>query len=528
MYKVAIIDDDMIIRKGLTHTIPWAELGCRVVGTASNGNKGLELIAAERPQIIITDIRMPFMDGLQMSQIVREQYPESKVIFLTGYGEFEYVQEALKLRVFDYILKPVDSKHLCEKITEIKRELEKEYTLQRQIKEGLPYLRGTYLKKLLIGEASAVGTEGERESLGIHLEDSQVAVLIVKIDDYHSGAILTRYKEKELYHFCMLNICEELLRQYFHGYIYFENDDRMVMFINHDVPKSELQAKVGSFAEKLRTTIELYLKSTVTVGQGNVYQGLESLSEAYADADSVLNLRLVRGKNRVLTTHDRLEGSEETVNTTEIRERQDLLVAKAKMGLLEETYEVIFEIEQELVHSGIDSLEQAQFIGVETIAFLFQEMKEWREHYEERISEAYKSIFKAEIIEDIFEVLRGLFGDLIGFMKSKKMNTRKKTVELAVEYMNGRYSDHELTLNEVAKEVFVSATYLSLLFKRELKTNFNKVLLDIRMTKAIELFTQEDYKSFEISEKVGFNNPQYFSVCFKKYTGYSPSEYRKR
>ncbi|WP_121611299.1 response regulator transcription factor [Mesobacillus foraminis] len=367
MYKVVIVDDDRIIRKGLATVVPWEKHGFQLVGEAADGEQGLELIERENPHIVVSDIKMPFLDGLEMAKEIRKKNNRTKIILLTGYEDFKYAHEAIKVRAFDYLLKPVETESLLEKVKQASREWEDEYLREKQISEGSQAIEKEFLKKL---------------------------------SNPLSGAI--------------------------------------------EVPR---------FEEECIPLIKLGLSEKVS-------------------------------------------------------------------GYLENT-------QNNLMSKDI-SLEDVKLMAIGLMSLIIHESSKWAKTWDHsRFIDVQNEIMSMETITEIFETLEKMAVDLAAFVNGLNKNQKHSLVDKAIDYIKQNYHNEDLSLQTVAEKVHVSPAYLSNLFKVEKGFNFGEFLLETRMKAAMEIFRQRDFKTYEVAEQVGYANPQYFSSSFKKYTGYSPAEFKK-
>ncbi|HYH03587.1 MAG TPA: response regulator, partial [Bacillota bacterium] len=211
MYRLMIVDDDAIIRRGLSQNIAWAEQGLELVGTAGDGEQGLEMFAQFHPEIVISDIKMPFLDGMGLARRLLNIAPRTKLILLTGYGEFEYAKQALELKIFDYILKPVDLEVLLQTVQRAAAMLEEENKVRWQIEESRPLLQQRFLTRLVEGKyATEEEALAEATFLGMNPRQETFAVIVVKIDEYHNASLFSGVAAQETAKFQIINLCRDI------------------------------------------------------------------------------------------------------------------------------------------------------------------------------------------------------------------------------------------------------------------------------------------------------------------------------
>lgn len=530
MYKLLIVDDDGIIRRGLSQNIMWKDIGFELLGTANDGEIALKMIEKEQPQIIISDIKMPFMDGLQLTRLVKAKYPQIKVILLTGYEEFEYAKEALKLKVFDYVLKPVDNELLIETVKRAVCDFEKEEKSKKQITESLPLLKQKFLVNLINGDYLESELLSEIDYLKLPLVNGNCIVLLLKLDDYKNSNYNLEVMEKELLKFSIQNICEEIAENTGNSvFIDLLEDEAALIFTDKTLNNIALLNKVSTIAESLREKVFKYLKTTITIGIGNVYSDIKEINKSYKDAYKAIEFRYILGKNKVLFIQD-VSGYEKKSSFHFDIEKTEI-IEKIKLGLKNESIKILSDIEEKIVTEKLVSLTSIRLLGVEIAILLYNEVDGFKEYCEQTYSEKNYYNFSnrlqgLETVQEIFSELRGLISDICIYILEKRGTQQQNIVQSAMKFIAENYAREGLSLQDVANIVHVSPIYLSIIFKQEKGINFSDYLLEIRMKKAMELIRSKDIKIYEVSDKVGYSNAQYFSVCFKKYTGFSPSEFK--
>ncbi|TDF91021.1 response regulator [Paenibacillus piri] len=532
MYKVIIIDDDSIIRKGLTLSIPWEQHGFGFVTSARDGEEGLKLVEELQPHLIITDIRMPFMDGFELANAVKARFPEIKIIMLTSYDEFEFAKRALQLKVFDYLMKPVDNQVLVDTAKRAIAELEYEKEIEQKVIEGLPLLRQRFFEQWIKGKLSDQEIYAASELLKLHLPDSRYVTIVLRADDYCYSEYENRFGQ-EMLKYCILNAAEEIIRTEYRGLVFDSQDDEVVIVYYDDADKSEIEHKAFEAAENIRTNIEKYLKTTVTAGIGFVYDNRHDVCLSYRDAKSAVEFRHMLGTNRVLMIGDTgLPPADST--QIELSGMEKELVLKVRLGLEKEAITILGNIEAMIMNIRFVSLSQVRLLGVEITLLLFKELEEWavRHGALRESGEAidfytyYSKLQRLQTVQEIFQKIRELTVHLVEVSSSYREHQMKSKIHQAIAFMETNYAKEGLSLQDVAGSIYISPTYLSILFKKEKNISFGDYLLKLRMKAAVELLRMSDLKTYEIAEKVGYSNPQYFSSCFKKFTGYSPTEYK--
>lgn len=536
MWKIAIFDDDQIILRKLSKGTPWAENGFEVVAVAGNGEDGLEAVERERPHVVLTDIRMPFMDGLELTEKLKESYPDVKIIMMTSFDEFEFAQKALKLKVYDFVLKPLDEKKLIETARRAAEEWEQEQSLAKKVMEGAPFLKQRFFENLLHGKYRPEEIIHELEFLDLSLRSKRYAVILLLADDYYETGARNRYGQ-ELLKYCIRNVAEEVLsvkrqeypERYFTAVVIEMVQDEMVILYGSEDEESGMEREALRLAETIRDNVLMYLKTTITAGVGSIVDGLEEAASSYRGAKAATEYRHMTGTNEVFLYRDNLLKPKLEGWVTDSAGWKAQLAAKVKSGLEEEALEIIDRLEEEVRSKFPVSLERLHVLGMEMVISLVNAFQDWNDppYPPNAVETLFQEIGRIRTAKELFERIRVFLRELSRSVRDRRSNQLKNLADLAVAYIKEHYAREGLSLQDVADHVHVSTTYLSTIFKKETGVNFSDYLLEIRMMAAMEWLRKEDLKTYEVAERVGYGNPQYFSVIFKKYTGKTPSEFRQ-
>lgn len=525
MYKVVIVDDDRIIRRGLSSVIPWKEHGFELVGEAADGETGLELIEATNPQIVVSDIQMPFMNGLEMAKVIREKKPKTKIILLTGYEDFQYAHEAIKLKAFDYVLKPVENSSLIEKLKQASAEWELESQREKQIHESRLFIEQQFLKKLSLMSSSSEQLPRELDSIGIKTAGSAFAASYIKVDHFGGGSDSSRVEMKK---FQVMQECKKWIHNSFiQGDIVNAESEHFAVFLSTDKMNAEdFKQEVKLLFKHFLKNVDEKLRITVTITMGRVYPDLSGLHRSYLEALTAMGFRHIIGKNTVYSITET-----ESVQFTETASDfhfYEALIQFIKLGLPEKVTALLDDIKTDLLKTKSLSLQNVVLLANRIINLISYESEKGVKTWDRLKFRDYESeIMQMQTIDDIFEKVKEVAADAALCVHQLNSNQRHSLVDKAIAFIQSNYQVGNLSLQMVADEIHISSAYLSNLFKVEKGFNFGDFLLETRMKKAMELFRQTNLKSYEIAEKTGYSNPQYFSSSFKKYTGYSPAEFRK-
>ncbi len=533
MLKVVLVDDEEIIREGLLVSVPWEKLGFNVVGQAEDGEQAAQVIEETNPDVVITDIKMPFVDGLQLIEMVKPRYQDLYIIIISGHDEFQYAQKALKLGAFDYILKPIDLDYLETLLRRIGRDNEQRclkdgevYTLKEKYASNLPLLRERFLWDIINENIEEQKFTSRLEDLKLIREQCYV-VLIVQLDNYY---VITSEMDD-----AQRRLMEKSFGETVKGLCPVEQSMVLSAKAVHELViivwssnAEEIKTALAGLSEKIHQKIRELDKFTVTIGIGNIAMSLDSLAQSYRQAGEILDDKFVLGKNCDLYFKDlrQLPKTELKLNDYD----ETTLVSAIKLGDKQGVNERLAALAANLRTNGGSHL-YMQFIMGDIYRQALKVLKEAGGSGEELFNdplEVYHKMIAYQTVEDMTEQLAETLFKIIDYIFMKRNNKFYQSTEKAKEFLKLNYAKEDLTLEDVARHVNLAPSYLSFIFKQEAGTNFVDFLNQIRLEKAKQLLMISDCKSYEVSYKVGYNNPTYFSTIFKKYVGVSPTEYKNR
>ncbi|WP_462409493.1 response regulator transcription factor [Neobacillus sp. Marseille-QA0830] len=519
MHKVVIVDDDRIIRIGLSKVIPWAKHGFELAGMAADGVEGLDVIKKTDPQIVISDIRMPFMDGLEMTKAVKKFNSKAKIILLTGYQDFKYAHQAIQLKAFDFLLKPIETSELIEKLEQASMEIEQERQIECQIHESQKYRQQQFLKKLCFRPLHEQEMFQELSMIGIHPFGHLTAALSVTLNQTEVTPVLKNH---------ILEDCREYIKTIpLEGYVLNGDAGNIAVFLFGTGNKDVFTQSIANLPKNILNMIRNKYPTTVTITGGRVYQQVADIACSYIEALKAMNFRHIMGMNSVYNIEaiEACQG-EERGFTTEIEQE---LLKYVTYGLPEKVTELLEETKRKINANKNLTLQAMVLQAIKIINLLGYESSKINKIWDEaKILEIENDLVQMQTIDEIFTLIERMALDATNRVKRINGGRKHSLVKQAIDFIHANYHRTDLNLQTVADEVHVSYAYLSNLFKVELGLNFGDILLEMRMNKAIELFQQSDLKTYEVAERTGYSNSHYFSSSFKKYTGFSPAEFKKQ
>lgn len=532
MLKLFLVEDETVIREGLKKTIPWEEYGYRFVGEAADGEMALPLIRQAKPDVLITDIKMPFMDGLSLCKIVSAEFPKMKIIILSGYDDFEYARTSIGLGVEQYLLKPVTKQTLRKVLTELKDKIEQsaeadDYQLiyQNEIHEYDQFSRRRFFEKVLGGELSVSEIYEEAARASLEITAPAYNLLLFHLQEKRELPSEKRGQASRQ---------QDMILQFFlrrNGYILFRWNvycyGVLVKGSAEELP--ELVAKAVAHIERCCGGPEELLDWHVATGKA--VERLSMLQECYLVVNHCLAYRFIAPELRVLSEEllaDHLNIQEEKeirgVDPAQMDPKviRDFL-SEGNVGEIHEFVDSYLQNIREALSSRmfrdyvILNIRFAVSAYRESLGVTDEEFegKMRRPPQDMNMDAAEVGLYLTDMLETAF------------FFRNKESDyQRGKILHKALEYIDANYDQDTLSLNSVSDEVGVSANYFSAIFSQSMERTFVEYVTGKRMEKARKLLKSTDKSSGEIAMLVGYKDPHYFSFVFKKNQGMSPREYR--
>ncbi|MBD2871372.1 response regulator transcription factor [Paenibacillus arenilitoris] len=541
MYKLLIVDDEPTVRTGLRSYFDWASYGIEVAGEADDGDAALAMVEREQPDLILTDVRMPSLDGIAMSQRIAERYPAIKIIFVSGHDDADYLKSAMKVSAVDYIFKPVNLQELAAVIGRVAADMDAERLERRQrqellvkLKEGMPLLREKFLLSL-IGDGAPKTDVGERIAfLGLDLPaDAPYWVIVVSVDDMAEVTGSRSERDRQLLWYAVLNICQELIDTYLRGYALEHRAGEFVGVLRADAggdaapdTAEALFALVGD----IRASLERYLKLGVTIGISDRVNRLSDLAQAYKRAREAADYKWYLGKNRIITM-DSLEGAEPEDGSARKYDREltGKLLSALKADDAAQLEEAVDRFFADLASSRPGGLKYARNLCLQlvlAVGQLVMELGAQSPDLEAMEAELREALFEKETLGETKRLTESYLSSVRDRIREKRTGKVANVVERVRGFIERHYADGNLTVADIGKAVYLSPTYVSLLFKQETGQTVGEYLTQVRVDKAKELLRDPQYKFYDICYAIGYTDPSYFTKLFKKATGVTPSAYR--
>ena len=524
LYKIMIVDDEAEVREAITRKIGWSALGFEVVADAENGLDALEKAESLELDVVLTDIKMPFMDGLRFGAELARRKPAVKLIIFSGFDAFEYAQEAIKLNVVEYVLKPVNAEELSRILARVKQTLDGEIAQRRNIaqlteayQKSLPLMREKFLNELLRGPMDPAEVAAQLGRFALSVRDGRYKVVAVCELDKKPGQ--QPLLAPELLTVSLRQMVDDQLRARCHREIFLSMNDLIVITAWDRDPVESLMSLLGEVCAEC----ERVLGVSVTIGLGRPCDRAEELHRSYAEARGAAEYKAATGVGKVIYIQD-MERLERTASDVDFQ-RGNRLLSAIKFGSREQIGTLV---DQLLGEGGAGGSAQTKLIGV--LGGLLPLVERYGLSEDELLGprETWLGLLSAQapagqLRQWLLEVCLRMSGSL----DQRRVSTAKRLVEEAERYIREHYQSTDLSVDRLCDHLHISQSYFSTIFKQETGRSYVQYLTDVRMEHAVELLRTTDDKTYLIAEKVGYDEPNYFSYVFKKKFGVSPSQFRK-
>ena len=541
MLKIFLAEDEVIVRETIKRMIPWEDLGFELVGEAADGEMALPLLLRQKPDLLITDIKMPFMDGLTLAKVAKKEIPGLKVVILSGYDDFNYAKQAINIGVEDYLLKPITKNALIERLTEIRSRYEHEKTQKEYYekfhREMQAYEKNSsrdFFEALVSGSMDMMEIYRRSEKLGLDIvaEAYNVLIFTMNCEEDFSGQ-REGYSEWEAESL-------ELLEEFFS-----ENTSAMLFRCNifsYGVLIKGQKETIGENTRSCVSEIQRILdrkeqKRQWFVAAGEPVERLSQIQKSYYSASRAFSQRYLYDEN--ILYYDEM-ASMEKKNVTEddstylqkvdVNALNPVILQKfLSNGLLEETENFVKDYFYAIGQEPLESLVFRNYVTLNVRFSVMSFLKEIgcdtrtleQEDTKDVLSESSKSL------ENAIAYAEKIISQAIALRDQNSGNKNRSILKTAVDFIDSHYMEEDMSLNKAANAANVSANHFSALFSQNMGQTFIEYLTNLRMNKAKEYLRCTSMRSSEIAGEIGYKDAHYFSYLFKKTQGMTPSDYRK-
>ena len=552
MIKVFLVEDEYAIREGIKKSVDWEKDGFELVGEAGDGEVAFPKILKSKPDILITDIRMPFMDGLELSKLVKKELPGIRIVVLSGYDDFNYAKEAISIGVEEYILKPVSGDNLMKELKRIAEtiisERQEEEVRQKYLKEREEIrvlAQQKFLHDIIDGRLSIQTSLDTGRELGIDITAAYYSTTLMQIFPRNISSI-----EIDEYSGVKEEIYSQIKNRYSdleNVYLYQQVGD-VLCFLEKADSADEMHSNITRRIESIAELMENYPEMLYFISVGKPVERIRDVNISYADAskkfaerymleESYVFYEDMEGTSRIKEDirAERLE-SRESINDLDIQSIDVSIVAKKsiysfmKQGTIAEIDDLVEEYFSSMGEEAVESVMLRQYVLVESLLSaiaLLESVGLSREDASQILGELTDPVRYNTSVEAAREYVRSLLHVMIEYRNQLSDKKYSGIIGKAKKYIQENYQNEEMSLQSVASNVNVSSNHFSAIFRKETGETFIDYLTEVRMEKAKDLLVSTSMKTSEVGYEVGYRDPHYFSYIFKKTQGVSPKEYRK-
>lgn len=533
MFKIFLVEDESVVREGIKNNIQWEKEGFTVVGDESDGELAFPLILKEQPDILITDIKMPFMDGLELSRLVKSELPQIKIIIISGYSDFSYAQKAIDIGISEYILKPVTSSKVIEAVKSAAASIEKQRSDQALMDQYQMLLyqkqsekRRDFFEALVSGKLSLSNILEQEKELGLQMVARCFCVILFQFQEQSEQLVysdsLVRCEQK----------LQEVLRDYLEIVTFDRGMDGWAFILMGDNEK-----KVAGLIDQLRERLMTVISGNITYygGIGTIVNRIRDLQQSFVFANKAFALRYFEKGNQFFTIDDVNKLHETMTDQMHISEMnldkldRSRVVEFLKRGAIHDVDEFVSHYFEGLDADALNSVLFRQYImmdGYSAVMKFLMHLEYTKENIDSRLKTVQELSSELNAVEDCRRLYKSLLTEAIELRNAKSQKKYSEMIEAAKLFIQASFNQSDLTLNRVAAHVDMSPNYFSSLFTQEIGVTFIEYLTEIRMKKAKEYLRCTHKKIIEIGYLVGYLDSHYFSFIFKKTQNCTPSDYR--
>ncbi len=528
LYNILLVDDETDVLEAMKKKIDWEALGFCLAGTAENGQEALEMAEQLHVDVVMTDIKMPYMDGLTLCKKLKENYRNIKVVIYSGFDDFEFAREAVHLEAEEYLLKPISSKDMENVFGKIKKKLDEEFNQHRNVnklyeyyRKSLPAMQEQFVMGVLEGKITGERLKNMMEMYELDLN----APYYVVVNLYAEAAVKEQSeKTAQLLNFSLRDMAEEYLKEKMSFYCINYLDEVIFIFMLQEDKEIE---NVLYHVDQICKMGSRVLDIQVTGAVGQPCNSLDTLLSSYQEAKTAMEYRTILGGSQVLYIKDIEPNPQDSVAFMEYDFQN--LVRAVKIGDRKETDEAIQSFMDSL-RNGCITPNQYQLICME----LSTELMKIGRSYKLRTKQIFgagehipwQELYKHLSVDELESWLREICNNLRHTLRHERSDSTIRLTEQAKAYIGEHYKENDLSAETLCHQLNVSAAYFSTIFKKEVGLSFVAYLTKIRLEHAVELLRTTEDKTYVIAEAVGYTEPNYFSYVFKKQYGISPSKYR--
>lgn len=535
MIDVLIVDDEKRTRTGLEKNIPWEKHGFRVTEAAANAFEALEVMERSVPDVIILDIKMPEMNGLELLEIINEKYPSVRVVLISGYDDFEYAQKAVSAHAFAYILKPIDEIELLKRMEDARTEIEEERAkikeddeLKHQFAACLPLVRSGFVNQLLwAGIDSRQEIEDRSRFLEMDLTGPEYRIILVETDELAKGGG-GAYPDASLRRYSVSRLAARRLEEYANCYV-FDNGDRIGLLVaGRDLDGDDIRGALVGLRARANAEVGL----AVTISLGAVVDDVVGLERSLASALKGLEYRIVSGRNTIIDAQSIENEGDQVVelhrydnSLRRCGEEMQRAIKSSDSEAVGRCIDLIVSETESILRTSTGSMNRlltrlSLFITGLIVAFDFADLEDIGMD-----GDLQHLLSGPQTFEELDRLLRRIISKIEGEWRRTRENHNNYLVEKVTRFLNDNIFDG-ISLRKAADYLGVHPNYLSSVFHKEIGKTFIEYEIDLKMNEAKKYLKNSSLRVYEIADRLRYQDVNHFTKVFKKAVGVSPTEYR--
>lgn len=535
MYRILLVDDEILVRDAIKENIDWKSMDCELVGDCENGKQAAEFVQQHEVDIVLTDILMPYMDGMELSRFLHDNYPDIVIVIFSGFGEFEYAKKAIQYGVSEYLLKPVTATELTGVIEKMKKKVDQQRIEQNKMekltrtsekyRKNAQIIRSKNMEALVNCTSDINQTIQRLTEMGIDISASSYRVAVFDIDLYSGMYQLDAEKRQEsaLMAFVLFNISDEIVTREDAGIAYQEGNNRVCILFKEKWSRN-FTTKTREICREIQNKTKEVMGFDISMGLGKWVKKPEELIQSHDMAVETLQYRYLLGGNLLIDMEE--QHSVQEINLSDMLSE---LKETMKTGQKEAVYQILNKIEEAIRQALVVKSRACMYLQqvIRTMDTACEDVSADMNRIHEDRDELLRQVTDQKSFEEACKVVRKHTDRVFEILSEMNTSSSERQARLAIDYIQSNYMDPNLSLNSICSYLNISTSYFSTIFKDETGETFTEVLSRTRMEKAKELLENTTMKNYEIAEKVGFSDPHYFGISFKKMTGCTPTEYAR-
>ena len=535
MYRILLVDDEILVRDAIKENIDWQSMDCELVGDCENGKQAAEFVQEHPVDIVLTDILMPYMDGMELSHFLHDNYPDIVIVVFSGFGEFEYAKKAIQYGVSEYLLKPVTAMELTgviqkmkEKVEQTRKEKAKMESLTKtseNYRENAQVIRSKTLEALVNCTIDIQKSLDKLEEMGITLSGCGYRVAVFDIDLYSGMYQLDMEKRQEsaLMAFVLFNISDEIVNRENAGIVYQEGNNRVCVLFQEKWSRN-FNGRIKEICHEIQTEIRKVMGTEVSMAIGKWVKTLEELSGSHDVAVQALQYRYLLGGSLLIDMEEI-----HTEQDIDLRKSLDRLKEFLKSGKKDEMEAEFQSIEEQVKQSFAEKSRACMYLQqvIRVVDVAGEEVSSDISRIRDERKDLLCQVTAQKSFEQACKIVKEYILQVYDALTELNTSSGERQARMALDYIQKNYMDPNLSLNDICSYLNISTSYFSTIFKEVTGETFTEVLIRTRMEKAKELLENTTMKNYEIAERVGFADAHYFGISFKKMTGCTPTEYAR-